>query len=262
MSKSIYLDNFNYYGFDHKSVFKKFKVDKYIGTFEIKNNVHAVYYSENPDKSKGHNHYIGLTNNYIVGLDDVILNTNSKKLTQNGIQCRICYDVMYSLHRHDYRVCECGSVSIDGGTDYVRTTGDLEHMKPVIIDLLNGTYHNFIDVKVLDSIATELSDYCAKWGRFGGQAKEKYGTVRFYAYFDFSLHSLVYPRYSRSRVSKWLWNLDISLITPLFRPLSNYWLKYQQKVYRDAYKRVLEKYPDYREEILGSADYKTLLEGL
>lgn len=48
---------------------------------------------------------------------------------------------------------------------------------------------------MLDKIAYEIHDYCVLWGRLGGQAKEKFDTVRFYAQFGLSLHSLVYIKY-------------------------------------------------------------------
>ena len=37
----------------------------------------------------------------------------------NAIQCPRCGDTIYSRTRHDYRSCSCGSVSIDGGFDYM-----------------------------------------------------------------------------------------------------------------------------------------------
>jgi len=39
-----------------------------------------------------------------------------------------------------------------------------------------------------------VHDTCVRWGRLGGQAKEKFGQLRFYAGFgNLSLHSLMYP---------------------------------------------------------------------
>jgi hypothetical protein len=36
------------------------------------------------------------------------------------IRCKKCGDTIESKHRHDFRSCSCGSVSIDGGRDYTR----------------------------------------------------------------------------------------------------------------------------------------------
>jgi hypothetical protein len=37
-----------------------------------------------------------------------------------GIMCKHCGDTLYSNFRHDYKVCKCGKVSVDGGSDYLR----------------------------------------------------------------------------------------------------------------------------------------------
>lgn len=36
------------------------------------------------------------------------------------IRCKRCGDVIQSLSRHDFRSCKCGSVFVDGGSDYLR----------------------------------------------------------------------------------------------------------------------------------------------
>ena len=33
----------------------------------------------------------------------------------NRIRCRKCKDLLHSEHRHDYKTCSCGAVSVDGG---------------------------------------------------------------------------------------------------------------------------------------------------
>lgn len=39
---------------------------------------------------------------------------------RNRAKCRLCGDVIESKHRHDFVVCKCGSIFIDGGQDYCR----------------------------------------------------------------------------------------------------------------------------------------------
>jgi len=34
--------------------------------------------------------------------------------------CPSCGDKIYSRARHDFRMCSCGSMSVDGGFDYVK----------------------------------------------------------------------------------------------------------------------------------------------
>ena len=38
----------------------------------------------------------------------------------NRVKCRLCGDIIESKHRHDFVVCKCGSIFIDGGHDYCR----------------------------------------------------------------------------------------------------------------------------------------------
>lgn len=44
----------------------------------------------------------------------------SNKLEHNVAQCLKCYQVIESKHRHDFRSCECGNLSVDGGKAYPR----------------------------------------------------------------------------------------------------------------------------------------------
>lgn len=45
------------------------------------------------------------------------------------IQCKKCLSVIVSRHVHDFRSCDCGSVSIDGGKDYTRIVGDMTNVE-------------------------------------------------------------------------------------------------------------------------------------
>jgi|18_taG_2_1085343.scaffolds.fasta_scaffold05648_6 hypothetical protein len=42
------------------------------------------------------------------------------QIISNQIRCDYCGDTPWSGHRHDYRNCKCGRVSVDGGNDYLR----------------------------------------------------------------------------------------------------------------------------------------------
>lgn len=39
---------------------------------------------------------------------------------ENKIRCKHCGDVIESKYRHDFVVCSCGTVAVDGGKDYLR----------------------------------------------------------------------------------------------------------------------------------------------
>ena len=49
-----------------------------------------------------------------------------KKIIVNKIKCNKCGDIIESTHRHDFKICKCGAVAIDGGHDYLRRCGDLD----------------------------------------------------------------------------------------------------------------------------------------
>lgn len=123
-----------------------------------------------------------------------------------------------------------------------------------------------VDWEGINSAAIYIHDFCVRWGRLGGEYKEKYGTVRFYAKFGaYSLFSLTHPGYvSYWSTYKWYAWLDIhygnKIVTYTgIRAFCNWW---QPKVYRMAYKNATKKWPHLREEILCCADYNEFLEGL
>jgi len=107
-----------------------------------------------------------------------------------------------------------------------------------------------------------VAHYCMRWGRFGGDHKEKYGTLRFYAMFHHQLHDLFYPGHYYIRWGKpFVWIDHFYMRGPFgwFRALIQRW---QTKIYRRAYRLALARWPHLRKEILCCADYSELLEGL
>lgn len=44
----------------------------------------------------------------------------------NKIRCRKCGDILESKSVHDFKMCRCGSVGVDGGRSYLRRIGDPE----------------------------------------------------------------------------------------------------------------------------------------
>lgn len=43
-----------------------------------------------------------------------------KKILVNKIQCKRCGDIITSTYRYDLVRCQCGSVAVDGGADYLK----------------------------------------------------------------------------------------------------------------------------------------------
>lgn len=119
-----------------------------------------------------------------------------------------------------------------------------------------------VDWKGIDDAAYYIADYCRRWGRLGGQYKEKYGTVRFYARFgDLSLHGLIYPGYVYYQFPKWLVRVDLAIRTPLHFCLGHLFTWIQHRVYSRAYRNALKLWPHLQAEILCNADYPELIAG-
>jgi hypothetical protein len=47
------------------------------------------------------------------------------KILYNAIRCRRCGDVIESKHVHDFKMCKCGRVGVDGGHEYLRRIGPI-----------------------------------------------------------------------------------------------------------------------------------------
>lgn len=45
---------------------------------------------------------------------------DAQHIISNQAECRMCGEVIYSSYRHDHVTCRCGSISVDGGNDYLR----------------------------------------------------------------------------------------------------------------------------------------------
>lgn len=52
-----------------------------------------------------------------------------KKIKRNRVMCVNCYDVIESKYRHDFLMCKCGKIGVDGGLDYLRRLGEPEDME-------------------------------------------------------------------------------------------------------------------------------------
>ena len=42
------------------------------------------------------------------------------KIVKNRARCINCGDIIESTSTHDIKSCSCGSVTVDGGKDYIR----------------------------------------------------------------------------------------------------------------------------------------------
>lgn len=53
----------------------------------------------------------------------------------NQVACLSCGDKPYSENRHDFKSCNCGIISVDGGMDYLRRYGDMTNVIDISIEM-------------------------------------------------------------------------------------------------------------------------------
>lgn len=53
-------------------------------------------------------------------------NDDLPKILFNCARCRKCGSIIESTHVHDFRMCTCGAIGVDGGLEYIRRIGELE----------------------------------------------------------------------------------------------------------------------------------------
>ena len=51
----------------------------------------------------------------------------TERILRNAIICNKCHDLVESTDRHDFVMCSCGSVGVDGGKEYLRRVYDTEN---------------------------------------------------------------------------------------------------------------------------------------
>ena len=74
-------------------------------------------------------------------------------ILQNRIQCLKCNDIIESTSRHDFRYCECSSVAVDGGQEYLRRLGtDFKELSVVIEDEKVGEMVGVLEDDRLDTL--------------------------------------------------------------------------------------------------------------
>lgn len=95
--------------------------------------------------------------------------------------------------------------------------------------------------------------------------KEKYRTVRVYTGLGWNrLSDITHPGHIYNRLPQWLFHLDLYYGDKVMYYSGLSWLSYKVHciVYRKAYKKVIDKYPEIKDNILRCADYPELLKEL
>lgn len=92
----------------------------------------------------------------------------SKQLISNRLLCLLCDDLIESRYRHDYVSCRCGSCATDGGTFYIKHTGDSI---------------NYLDLSIYSNKHSDHRKYL-KWGNIYDKNMNKLPEVRLIAIKD------------------------------------------------------------------------------
>lgn len=88
------------------------------------------------------------------------MNLKNLVTLSNQVRCLVCHDTPYSSHRHDYVMCKCGAVGVDGGMSSARViyTG-LHNWEDMSIHISEC---DFEELKVLlkEPLHNEDADLC------------------------------------------------------------------------------------------------------
>lgn len=129
-------------------------------------------------------------------------------------------------------------------------------------------YHHWgeegVDWEGINDAAEFLRTYMLKRKLPVLQAKEKFGTVRVYCSFGlWGFHGIWYPGHAFYRWDGWRRWLDYTIGMKIMNFCNWLWIKkWHAKVYREAYRQAVEKWPHLSDEILCAADWDELLVGL
>ena len=121
-----------------------------------------------------------------------------------------------------------------------------------------------VDWEGINDAAEYIATFCSRWGRLGGQHKEKWGEVRFYPDFCHCFLNLTHPGYVHyGRYPKWLMTIDIYYGPSILKYSGLMWFlsKWQPFIYSLAYNKAIKKWPHLRAEILCGADHPELIRG-
>lgn len=78
--------------------------------------------------------------------------------TVTGVQCPVCWQRIFSTHRHDMRYCFCGTTFVDGGRDYLRFGSEAEETPRIVRrDLrVDGIWTRPVDPAIRDHLLQQM----------------------------------------------------------------------------------------------------------
>lgn len=78
------------------------------------------------------------------------------------VRCTFCGFELVSQHRHDFKYCGCGRIAVDGGNDYLKTSGSSEH-----IEIYSDEHGGFIPLSEFFKESVSLEDEIKDWFALG-----------------------------------------------------------------------------------------------
>lgn len=87
-----------------------------------------------------------------------------REIILNRIQCNSCKDVISSYTTHDYNICKCGKVAVDGGTSYLKRAYD------------DGATYTEMTIYSNDKFVIVRENF--RWGTFGKDGRQPLTYIR------------------------------------------------------------------------------------
>ncbi len=117
----------------------------------------------------------------------------------NIAKCLACDTVLWSVNRHDYMTCKCGSLSIDGGIEYrkVSYNDKIPGDKRAFFDEYSLTFTNHVTGEVvIDTLGTmDILCQTLTWGSFGPSGDQPKRTRKLYELDEDHIRAIVRTQY-------------------------------------------------------------------
>ena len=88
-----------------------------------------------------------------------------QKIISNRIKCKKCGDIIESTYAHDFKLCSCGAVGVDGGKDYLRRQGNPDNWE----ELSEVRQYRSLEELVQEKYNMSVEEYVAKYGKLIGE---------------------------------------------------------------------------------------------
>ena len=91
-----------------------------------------------------------------------------QKIMTNKIKCKKCGDIIESEYTHDFKMCKCGAVGVDGGHAYLRRQGNPDDWE----ELSEARQYRSLEELVQEKYNMSVEEYDAKYGKLIGEEND------------------------------------------------------------------------------------------